>query len=75
MALYTGLFDLGVLLGGPSLGYVIDHAGYPPMFATAGGLLVAGALCFALWDRALTEAKRRARRSPASDPSDGAAAR
>jgi MFS family permease len=75
MALYTGLFDLGVLLGGPSLGYVIDHAGYPPMFATAGGLLVAGALCFALWDRALTEAKRRARRSPASDPNDGAAAR
>jgi predicted MFS family arabinose efflux permease len=50
MALYTGLFDVGVLLGGPSLGFIIDHAGYSTMFATAGSLLVMGALSFAIWD-------------------------
>jgi predicted MFS family arabinose efflux permease len=57
MALYTGLFDVGILLGGPSLGYLIDHAGYPTMFATAGGLVVFGAVVFAIWDRALTDRK------------------
>jgi len=59
MALYTGLFDVGVLLGGPSLGYLIDHSGYPSMFAAAGGLLVVGGLGFAVWDRALTDRKLR----------------
>ena len=58
MALYTGLFDVGVLLGGPSLGYLIDRAGYPAMFATAGGLVAVGAVVFAIWDRALTDKKR-----------------
>ena len=53
MALYTGLFDLGVLLGGPSLGFIIDHAGYSAMFATAGGLLVMGTLSYAIWDWAV----------------------
>jgi MFS family permease len=53
MALYTGLFDVGVLLGGPSLGFVIDHAGYSTMFATTGGLLLMGALSFAIWDWAV----------------------
>ena len=64
---WNSRFDVGVLLGGPTLGFVIDHAGYSAMFATAGGLLVLGALCFALWDRALTEAKRR-RTLAGSDP-------
>ena len=53
MALYTGLFDVGVLLGAPSLGFIIDHAGYAAMFATAGGLVAMGALSFAIWDGAL----------------------
>lgn len=50
MAMYTGLFDVGVLLGGPSLGYIIDHAGYSAMFATAGGLIMMGTFSFAIWD-------------------------
>jgi len=53
MALYTGLFDVGVLLGGPSLGFIIDHAGYSTMFAIAGGLVVMGALSYAIWDGAV----------------------
>jgi MFS family permease len=58
MALYTGLFDVGVLLGGPSLGFIIDHSGYSAMFATAGGLVMMGGISFAIWDWAL------GRRSP-----------
>ena len=58
MALYTGLFDVGVLLGGPSLGFLVDHLGYSSMFATAGGLVALGALGFVLWDRALAERRR-----------------
>jgi predicted MFS family arabinose efflux permease len=53
MALYTGLFDVGVLLGGPSLGFIIDHSGYSAMFATAGGLIMMGTISFAIWDWAL----------------------
>ena len=51
MAIYTGLFDVGILVGGPSLGMVIETFGYSAMFASAGGLVAFGALAFALWDR------------------------
>jgi predicted MFS family arabinose efflux permease len=51
MAIYTGLFDVGILVGGPSLGFVIETFGYSAMFASAGGLVAFGALVFALWDR------------------------
>ncbi len=38
MALYIGAFNLG-FAGGPfALGFLADSAGYPPVFATAGGL-------------------------------------
>jgi len=50
MAIYTGLFDLGVLIGGPSLGGAIDRMGFTFMFHGAAGLLLIGALVFALWD-------------------------
>jgi MFS family permease len=51
MAVYTGLFDLGVLLGGPLMGVVIAVWGYTAMFATAAVLIVAGTAGFALADR------------------------
>ncbi len=51
MAIYTGLFDVGILVGGPSLGFVIETFGYSAMFASAGGLVAFGAVVFALWDR------------------------
>ncbi|MEE8580977.1 MAG: MFS transporter [Myxococcota bacterium] len=51
MAVYTGLFDVGILVGGPSLGYVIKSSGYPAMFGSAGGLVALGTLVFAIWDR------------------------
>ena len=51
MAIYTALFDLGVLVGGPLLGGVIDLFGYTAMFITAATLIVAGTAGFALADR------------------------
>lgn len=51
MAIYTGLFDVGVLVGGPSLGLVISLWGYSSMFATAGALVAFGSTIFAWWDR------------------------
>jgi predicted MFS family arabinose efflux permease len=50
LALYSGLFDAGTLVGGPMFGLVISHAGYPTMFACAGSLVVAGSIGFALSD-------------------------
>jgi MFS family permease len=51
MSIYTALFDLGVLLGGPFLGWVIDRFGYMTMFITAATLIAAGTAGFALGDR------------------------
>jgi MFS family permease len=51
MAIYTALFDLGVVLGGPGFGLVIGSAGYAVAFGVAAALVVGGAAVFALWDR------------------------
>jgi len=51
MAIYTGLFDVGVLIGGPLLGFVIEIAGYTEMFITAAGLVAIGTVAFAAADR------------------------
>jgi len=51
MSIYTALFDLGVLLGGPFLGWVIDRFDYTTMFTTAAAFIVAGTAGFALMDR------------------------
>jgi MFS family permease len=50
-SLYTGLFDLGLLLGAPGLGFVVDGFGYPAMFAVATGVVALGGIVFAFWDR------------------------
>jgi predicted MFS family arabinose efflux permease len=51
MSIYTALFDLGVLLGGPFLGGLIDRFGYTTMFITDATLILAGTAAFALVDR------------------------
>jgi predicted MFS family arabinose efflux permease len=51
MAIYTALFDLGVVVGGPGFGFVIGASGYSTAFGAAAALVVAGAMVFALWDR------------------------
>lgn len=51
MSLFTALFDLGGLVGGPVLGLVIEVAGYPSMYATAGVVILLAAGVYALWER------------------------
>ncbi len=51
MSIFTALFDVGVLMGGPSLGWVIDAHGFGTMFNGAAVLVLAGTAVFALWDR------------------------
>jgi MFS family permease len=50
MALFTALFDLGVLIGGPAFGYLIERAGYTVMFGFGGVLTTVGTALFLLWE-------------------------
>ncbi len=51
LAIYTALFDVGILVGGPLLGLLIEGSGYRTMFAVSALSLMAGAVVFAGWDR------------------------
>lgn len=51
IALFTALFDLGLLLGGPSFGVAVKLAGYPTSFGLAGGLVSVAVFVFVVWDR------------------------
>jgi predicted MFS family arabinose efflux permease len=51
MATFTALFDVGMLVGGPLFGGLIDARGYAAAFAAGGVLLGAGALGFGWLDR------------------------
>jgi predicted MFS family arabinose efflux permease len=51
MAIYTALFDTGIVLGGPIFGWVIERAGYSEAFLAAAGVVAAGSVVFAVWDR------------------------
>lgn len=51
IALFTAVFDLGTLVGGPLFGALIEWRGYPATFASAAAIAVAGAAIFAVWDR------------------------
>lgn len=62
MAVYTALFDLGVLTGGPFFGYWIERGGFSFMFVTAAALTLAGTLVFWFWDRRALRALRVAGR-------------
>ena len=59
MAIFTALFDLGLLLGGPLLGALIERAGYTPMFYTGAALTTVGLGIFLLWERSLRGADLR----------------
>ncbi|UCE87447.1 MAG: MFS transporter [Deltaproteobacteria bacterium] len=51
MAVFTALFDLGALVGGPIFGWVVDAVGFGPMFRLAGFVIALGIAGFAAWDR------------------------
>jgi len=52
MSLFTAIFDVGIFIGGPLLGWVAGPAGdYRLMYLAAAILPIAGALLFGVWDR------------------------
>ena len=51
MAIFTALFDAGMLIGGPVFGAVIELGGYGSMFTTAAILLAMGCVVFIVWER------------------------
>lgn len=50
-AIFTGLFDVGTLVGGPIFGALIATFSYGVMFGTAAAWVLLGGLLFAAWDR------------------------
>ncbi len=51
ISLFTALFDLAVLVGGPSLGAAAQHGSYAAMFWGAAGFVTLSMLIFWGWDR------------------------
>jgi MFS family permease len=52
LSTFTALFDLGLLVGGPTLGLVLARSDYQAMYWTAAGIAFTGLIAFAAWDRA-----------------------
>ncbi|MCP5057882.1 MAG: MFS transporter [bacterium] len=50
MAVFTALFDVGVLAGGPFFGLWIERAGFSAMFLAAAVVTIVGTLVFYAWD-------------------------
>jgi predicted MFS family arabinose efflux permease len=46
MAMFTGAFDMGLVIGAGAFGFVAEHLGYRAMFFSAAGFTVAGAFFF-----------------------------
>lgn len=51
VSIFTALFDLGTLIGGPVLGVIISSFGYTTMFTFAAVAIVVASFAFATWDR------------------------
>jgi MFS family permease len=51
LAAFTALFDLGLFVGGPTLGLILGRTDYETMFLTAATVVLVGLLAFAAWDR------------------------
>jgi MFS family permease len=50
-AIFTALFDLGVVLGGPLFGGLALALGFSWAYAAAAAVVALGAVVFAVWDR------------------------
>ncbi len=51
IAIFTALFDVGLVIGGPLFGWVSRSFGYLPMYMAAAGVIVVGSALYAVWDR------------------------
>lgn len=50
LAIYTGIADVGAVLGGPAFGVIVAEAGYGALYGVVAVVLVAGMLLFVPWD-------------------------
>jgi len=57
MATFTSIFDLALLAGAPSVGFVIEGFGYLAAFAGLGAALLLGAVAYRRWDRRIDTSK------------------
>lgn len=55
VSLFTALFDLGILIGSPTLGRAIGFGGYTFMYLLAAGVLSTAVLVFARWDASVRQ--------------------
>lgn len=51
LAIFTSIFDMALLVGAPSVGFLIEGFNYLVAFSVTGTALIAGALVYAIWDR------------------------
>lgn len=49
--LFTGMFDVAMLVGGPILGLLVESRGYATMYAAAGMMVLASLMTFAWMER------------------------
>jgi MFS family permease len=58
VAFFTALFDIGTLVAGPILGFIITTSGYSTMFVFCGATLLGATAIYAGWDRRYDQAAR-----------------
>ena len=51
LAIFTALFDIGVIAVVPVIGSVIDSVGYPAAFRTTGAVIAVGLVAFVYLER------------------------
>jgi predicted MFS family arabinose efflux permease len=51
MTVFTSLFDIALLLGAPTVGFLIVGFDYLVAFAAVGVILIVGAVVYGIWDR------------------------
>jgi MFS family permease len=51
LAVFTALFDLGLLIGSPLFGLVLERSDYGVMFGLAAAMAATGALTWLVWER------------------------
>jgi len=59
MAMFTGAFDMGLVMGAAVFGFVAESFGYTVMFSSAAAFTAAGAFFFFTQDPAFRRASRR----------------
>lgn len=50
MGIFTALFDVGLVVGGPVFGAIITLGGFSVMYASACAMVVTGSVVFLVWD-------------------------